>query len=193
LADWFLEGNAGKKSVRDSLKHRDYEIAKPIRLILSDVDGVLTDGLITIDNAGVESKSFHVRDGQGIKLWRKAGFEFGILTARNSQVVKLRAQELGIAWVRQGFADKLPAARELMQSIGVTPQEVCYIGDDLPDIPVMLEVGLSATVSDGATEVKQHAKWVLENAGGRGAVRELIERLLQAKGRWEDLIPTRMR
>jgi len=168
LADWFVEGNAGKKSVRDSLKHRDYEIAKPIRLILSDVDGVLTDGLITIDNAGVESKSFHVRDGQGIKLWRKAGFEFGILTARNSQVVKLRAQELGIAWVRQGFADKLPAARELMQSI-------------------------SATVSDGATEVKQHAKWVLESAGGRGAVRELIERLLQAKGRWEDLIPTRMR
>lgn len=80
-----------------------------------------------------------------------------------------------------------------MQSIGVTPQEVCYIGDDLPDIPVMLEVGLSATVSDGATEVKQHAKWVLESAGGRGAVRELIERLLQAKGRWEDLIPTRMR
>ncbi len=175
------------------LTHRDFEVAKPIRLILSDVDGVLTDGVITIDNAGVESKSFHVRDGHGIKLWRKAGYEFGLLTARNSQVVKLRAQELGISWVRQGYADKLPAARELMQSIGVSPEEVCYIGDDLPDIPVMLEVGLGVTVSDGAAEVKQVAKWVMHSGGGRGAVRELIERLLQAKGRWEDLIPARMR
>lgn len=175
------------------MTHRDFEVAKPIRLILSDVDGVLTDGVITIDNAGVESKSFHVRDGHGIKLWRKAGYEFGLLTARNSQVVKLRAQELGISWVRQGYADKLPAARELMQSIGVSPEEVCYIGDDLPDIPVMLEVGLGVTVSDGAAEVKQVARWVLQSGGGRGAVRELIERLLQAKGRWEDLIPSRMR
>ncbi|MFN7626056.1 MAG: phenylphosphate carboxylase subunit delta, partial [Pirellula sp.] len=84
---------------------RDSEIAKPIRLILSDVDGVLTDGMITIDNAGVESKSFYVRDGHAIKIWRKAGFEFGLLTARNSQVVKLRAAELGISMVRQGFSD----------------------------------------------------------------------------------------
>lgn len=171
----------------------DFETAKPIRLILSDVDGVLTDGMITIDNAGVESKSFYVRDGHGIKLWKKAGFEFGLLTARNSQVVKLRAQELGIQWVRQGFADKLPAAREMMQSIGVEPHEVCYIGDDLPDMPVMANVGLAVTVADAATEVKQLAKWVMAHPGGRGAVRELIERLLQAKGRWEDLVPSRPR
>ena len=171
----------------------DYEIAKPIRLILSDVDGVLTDGLITIDNSGVESKSFYVRDGHGIKLWKKAGFEFGLLTARNSQVVKLRAQELGIQWVRQGFADKLPAAREMMQSIGVEPHEVCYIGDDLPDIPVMASVGLAVTVADGAKEVKQLAHWVMNHPGGRGAVRELIERILQAKGRLEDFIPSRPR
>ncbi len=171
----------------------DEEVAKPIRLILSDVDGVLTDGMITIDNAGVESKSFYVRDGHGIKLWRKAGFEFGLLTARNSQVVKLRAQELGIQWVRQGFADKLPAAREMMQAIGVEPKEVCYIGDDLPDMAVMANVGLAVTVADAAHEVKQLARWVMKSPGGRGAVRELIERIMRAKGRWEDLVPSRLR
>lgn len=171
---------------------RDNEIAKPIRLILSDVDGVLTDGLITIDNAGIESKSFYVRDGHAIKIWKKAGFQFGLLTARNSQIVKLRAAELGITLVRQGFAEKLPAAREMMQQAGVEPHEVCYIGDDLPDLTVMYEVGLSATVSDGAPEVKQAAKWTMNAPGGRGAVRELIERLLKAKSRWEDFVPTRL-
>jgi YrbI family 3-deoxy-D-manno-octulosonate 8-phosphate phosphatase len=175
------------------LNHRDFEIAKPIRLILSDVDGVLTDGMITIDNAGVESKSFNVKDGHGIKLWKKAGFEFGLLTARNSQVVKLRAQELGIQWVRQGFTDKLPAAREMMQTIGVEPHEVCFIGDDLPDLPVLAHVGLAVTVADAAPEVKQIAHWTTQNPGGRGAVRELIERILQGKGRWEDLVPTGLR
>jgi YrbI family 3-deoxy-D-manno-octulosonate 8-phosphate phosphatase len=170
---------------------RDSEIAKPIRLILSDVDGVLTDGMITIDNAGVESKSFYVRDGHAIKIWRKAGFQFGLLTARNSQIVKLRAAELGITLVRQGFAEKLPAAREMMQQAGVDASEVCYIGDDLPDLAVMYEVGLSAAVADAANEVKQAARWTMSANGGRGAVRELIERLLKAKGRWEDFVPNR--
>ncbi len=171
---------------------RDTEISKPIRLILSDVDGVLTDGQITIDNAGVESKSFYVRDGHAIKIWCKAGFQFGLLTARNSQIVKLRAAELGITMVRQGFAEKLPAAREMIQQAGLEMNEVCYIGDDLPDLAVMYEVGLSVTVADGATEVKQAARWTMNAPGGRGAVRELIERLLKAKGRWEDFVPNRM-
>ncbi|MCU0708034.1 MAG: HAD hydrolase family protein [Pirellula sp.] len=171
---------------------RDTDLAKPIRFILSDVDGVLTDGSIVIDNAGVESKSFYVRDGHAIKLWRKAGFEFGLLTARNSQVVKLRAAELGIQMVRQGYSEKLPAAKEMMASAGVDPSEVCYIGDDLPDLSVMYEVGLSATVADAAPEVKQAARWVMQAPGGRGAVRELIERLLKAKSRWDDFIPNRL-
>lgn len=171
---------------------RDSDLAKPIRFILSDVDGVLTDGSIVIDNAGVESKSFYVRDGYAIKLWRKAGFEFGLLTARNSQVVKLRAAELGIQLVRQGYSEKLPAAKEMMAHAGVDPSEVCYIGDDLPDLSVMYEVGLSATVADAAPEVKQAAKWVMQSPGGRGAVRELIERLLKAKSRWDDFIPNRL-
>ncbi|MFO0014176.1 MAG: KdsC family phosphatase [Planctomycetota bacterium] len=171
---------------------RDADLAKPIRLILSDVDGVLTDGSIVIDNSGVESKSFYVRDGYAIKLWLKAGFEFGLLTARNSQVVKLRAAELGIHMVRQGYSEKLTAAREMMAQAKVEPREVCYIGDDLPDLGVMYEVGLSATVADGAAEVKQAARWVMQAPGGRGAVRELIERLLKAKSRWEDFGPNRL-
>ncbi len=171
------------------MANKDIEIAKPIRLILSDVDGVMTDGSIVLDNSGIETKSFHVRDGLGIKLWQKAGFHFGILTARNSQIVKLRAAELGVALVRQGFSDKLPAAREMMQSLQIQPAETCYIGDDLQDLPVMFEVGLSVAVADAAPEVLSFAKWGLKTAGGRGALRELIERLLRAKSRWEDFIP----
>jgi YrbI family 3-deoxy-D-manno-octulosonate 8-phosphate phosphatase len=158
-------------------------------MILSDVDGVMTDGSIVIDNSGVETKSFHVRDGLGVKLWQQAGFQFGILTSRNSRIVKIRAAELGISVVRQGFEDKLVAAQEIFASLQIQPQEVCYIGDDLPDIPVLTHVGLSVTVSDGTEEVKAVSKWVLNAGGGCGAIRELVERLLKAKGRWEDCLP----
>ena len=168
---------------------KDPIIAKPIRLILSDVDGVLTDGSIILDNQGIESKVFYVRDGLAIKLWQKAGFSFGLLTARNSQIVKLRAAELGIEIVRQGFAEKLPIAREIMKAQRVTAEEVCYIGDDLQDLEVLYEVGLPVAVADAAQEVKQAATWVTSNPGGRGAVRELIERLLKGKGRWEECLP----
>ncbi len=169
---------------------RDAERARPIRLILSDVDGVLTDGSIILDNQGIESKRFYVRDGLAIKLWQKVGFAFGILTARNSQIVKLRAAELGIEIVRQGFAEKLPVAREILKGLRLNPEEVCYIGDDLQDLPVMYEVGLPVAVADAADEVRQAATWVTNAAGGRGAVRELVERLLKAKGRWEECLPT---
>ena len=167
------------------MANKDIEFARPIRLLLSDVDGVLTDGSITIDNAGIESKTFHVRDGLGIKLWQRSGFHFGLLTARNSQIVKLRAAELGIEIVRQGFAEKLPIAREIFQQLGVDPTQVCYIGDDLHDLPVLHEVGLPVAVADAVSEVRDAAKWITNSPGGRGAVRELIERLLKAKGRWE--------
>jgi YrbI family 3-deoxy-D-manno-octulosonate 8-phosphate phosphatase len=168
---------------------RDFELAKPIRLILSDVDGVLTDGSIILDNQGIETKVFYVRDGLAIKLWQKAGFSFGILTARNSQVVKIRAAELGIDIVRQGFSEKLPAAREILEVTRFQPSEVCYIGDDLQDLAVMYEVGLPVAVADAAAEVRQAAAWVTTAPGGRGAVRELVERLLKAKGRWEECLP----
>jgi YrbI family 3-deoxy-D-manno-octulosonate 8-phosphate phosphatase len=174
------------------MANKDLDVAKPIKMILSDVDGVLTDGSITIDNAGIESKSFNVRDGHAIRIWCKAGFQFGLLTARNSQIVKIRAAELGITLVRQGFSEKLPAAKEMIEQSGLDLSEVCYIGDDLPDLPVMYAVGLAATTADGANEVRQAANWVMTASGGRGAVRELIERLLKAKGRWDDFVPNRM-
>ena len=173
------------------MANKELELAKPIRLILSDVDGVLTDGSIVIDNAGVETKCFFVRDGLGIKLWQRAGFTFGLLSARNSQIVKLRAAELEIEVVRQGSVEKLPIAREVMAQLGVRPEEVCYIGDDLPDLPVMWEVGLPVAVADAAAEVRDVAKWVTDARGGRGAVREVIERLLKAKGSWEQCIPAK--
>jgi 3-deoxy-D-manno-octulosonate 8-phosphate phosphatase (KDO 8-P phosphatase) len=173
------------------MANKDIEIAKPIRMILSDVDGVLTDGSIIIDNAGIESKFFYVRDGLGIKLWQRAGFMFGLLTARNSQIVKLRAAELGIEIVRQGFSEKLPVAREIFSQNGIEPHEVCFIGDDLQDLPVLWEVGLAVAVADAANEVKEAAKWVTTCQGGRGAVRETIERLLKAKGSWEHCIPAK--
>ncbi|MCA9193960.1 MAG: HAD hydrolase family protein [Planctomycetales bacterium] len=169
----------------------DTIIAQPIRLILSDVDGVLTDGSLTIDNSGVESKTFHVRDGTAIKLWQKCGFTFGLLTARNSQIVKLRAAELGIEIVRQGFSEKLSVARDIFAQLRVTAAETCYVGDDLQDLPLLYEVGLPVAVCDAATEVIDSAKWITKATGGRGAVRELIERLLKAKGLWEDCLPPR--
>ncbi|MFM7072620.1 MAG: KdsC family phosphatase [Planctomycetota bacterium] len=164
------------------------EIGPRIELILSDVDGVLTDGGLYFDNAGVESKRFHIRDGLGVKLWQRGGFRFGILTARNSQIVKLRAAELGIDIVRQGFENKLPAALEVIRDLRLTPAQVCYIGDDLTDLPVIRQVGLGVAVADAAEDVRQAAAHVTQLGGGQGAVRELVEGLLKAKGRWDDLI-----
>jgi 3-deoxy-D-manno-octulosonate 8-phosphate phosphatase (KDO 8-P phosphatase) len=164
------------------------DACRRVELILSDVDGVLTDGGIWYDNQGVELKGFHIRDGLGIKIWQWAGFRFGVLTARTSHIVKLRAGELGIDLVRQGFEDKLPAAQELIRDCGLTPQQVCYIGDDLTDLPVIRFVGLGAAVADATEEVRGGAAYVTQIPGGRGAVRELIETILKAKGRWDDAI-----
>ncbi len=161
---------------------------KRIELVLSDVDGVLTSGGIVFDNQGIETKEFHIRDGLGIKLWQRAGYRFGILTARTSHIVRLRAVELGIEIVRQGFEDKLPVAQQIIAQQGLQPEQVCYIGDDLTDLPVMRRVGLGVAVADAAPEVCAAAHWVTEVHGGRGAVRELLETLLKAKNRWDDLI-----
>src|SRR5262245_29522432 len=164
------------------------DACRRVELILSDVDGVLTDGSIWYDNQGVELKGFHIRDGLGIKLWQRAGFRFGVLTARTSHIVKLRAGELGIDIVRQGFEDKLPTAEEIIRDCKFRPEQVCYIGDDLTDLPVIRRVGQGAAVADAAVEVRAAAAYVTQLSGGRGAVRELIESILKAKSRWEDAI-----
>jgi 3-deoxy-D-manno-octulosonate 8-phosphate phosphatase (KDO 8-P phosphatase) len=164
------------------------DACRRVELILSDVDGVLTDGQIWYDNQGIELKGFHIRDGLGIRLWQRAGFRFGILTARASHIVKLRAGELGIDIVRQGFEDKLPAAQEIIRECRLTPEQVCYIGDDLTDLPVMRAVGLGAAVADAPAELRSSAALTTQLPGGRGAVRELIETILKAKNRWEDAV-----
>ncbi len=164
----------------------DTETAAPITCILSDVDGVMTDGRIIYDGKGIETKRFHVRDGLGIKLWMKSGFSFGILTARTSTIVPQRALEFGIEHVLQGYEDKWPAAEKMISKLGCEPNQVCYIGDDLPDLAVMRNVGLAVAPADAATDARNAAKWVLQSAGGDGAIRELTERLLRAKQRWEE-------
>jgi YrbI family 3-deoxy-D-manno-octulosonate 8-phosphate phosphatase len=159
-----------------------------VELMIADVDGVLTDGGIIFDNQGIEIKRFHSRDGFGIKLWRRAGFHFAILTARTSHIVKVRAAELGIDVLRQGFENKLPAARDMIAELRLTPGQVAYVGDDLPDLAVMRHVGLPIAVADAVEEVRASAAFVTAIRGGQGAVREAIELILKAKGLWEDIV-----
>jgi 3-deoxy-D-manno-octulosonate 8-phosphate phosphatase (KDO 8-P phosphatase) len=159
-----------------------------IELILSDVDGVLTDGGVIFDNQGIEVKRFHIRDGLGIKLWQRAGYRFGVVTARNSHIVKVRAAELGIDIIRQGFEKKMPTIRDIMTQLNLQPTQVCYIGDDLTDLAAIQTVGLGVAVADAAAEVRAAAHYVTKLGGGQGAVRELIEFILKSKHRWTDLI-----
>jgi 3-deoxy-D-manno-octulosonate 8-phosphate phosphatase (KDO 8-P phosphatase) len=163
------------------------ERLKKVRLLLLDVDGVLTDGRITLDDNNVQSKAFDVTDGHGLKMIQRVGVEVGIITGRTSRVVEHRAKELGIEIVHQGAKDKLVVARQILSEKGIKPDEVAYIGDDIVDLPVMLQVGLAATVADAREEVKSRAHWVIDIPGGRGAVREFCDTLLKAKGEWEAL------
>jgi 3-deoxy-D-manno-octulosonate 8-phosphate phosphatase (KDO 8-P phosphatase) len=166
------------------------ERCRAIRLILSDVDGVLTDGGIVFDNQGIEAKRFHVRDGMGIRLWQKAGYRFGLITHRSSHIVKTRVAELGIEILRQGIDDKLAAMRGILDELQLSPAQVCYMGDDLPDMPVVRAVGLGVAVADACAELRHEAHYVTTAPGGSGAVRETVEVILKAQTRWEDLIKT---
>jgi 3-deoxy-D-manno-octulosonate 8-phosphate phosphatase (KDO 8-P phosphatase) len=158
-----------------------------IELLLLDVDGVLTDGSIIYANDGAELKRFHVRDGSGLKLWHTAGKRAAIISGRKSAAVDRRASELGIGLVLQGRDDKLDALGEVLSSTGLAPECVCALGDDLPDLPVLSRCGLAVAVADACSEVQSAAHFVTSASGGRGAVREAIEWLLKAQGRWAEL------
>jgi 3-deoxy-D-manno-octulosonate 8-phosphate phosphatase (KDO 8-P phosphatase) len=157
-------------------------------LLICDVDGVLTDGRVIFDAAGVESKEFHVRDGAGLKYWIRAGHQAALLTGRESTVVARRAAELGITLVEQGALDKLPALGRLLAAAGCTAAEAAYVGDDLPDLPAMRAVGFSAAVADATEEVLEAADYVTTARGGAGAVREVVELILKAQGRWTGIL-----
>lgn len=161
---------------------------QPIELLLSDVDGVLTDGGVIFNNQGIEIKQFHIRDGLGIKLWQRVGHRFGIVTGRASHIVKLRALELAIELVRQGVEDKWPVVQQMLTDLQLAPEQVAFIGDDLPDLPVMGRVGLGVAVADAVGELHQAAHYTTRCPGGRGAVRETIEVVLKAQGRWPALL-----
>ena len=159
-----------------------------VQLLLLDVDGVLTDGGVTWTNDGIEQKTFSIRDGLGIRLWQQAGGRTGIVTGRSSHVVQLRADELGIAIVRQGVDDKLAAATAILRECGLSWEQTAFIGDDLPDLPVVMRCGVGVAVADACPELAAAATLVTGLPGGRGAVREVIERLLKARGSWDGIV-----
>jgi 3-deoxy-D-manno-octulosonate 8-phosphate phosphatase (KDO 8-P phosphatase) len=159
-----------------------------IRLLLFDVDGVLTDGTILMHADGSESKMFHIRDGAAMVWAQRAGMQIGLLSARTSEATVRRAQQLGISMVFQGRSDKLAGYEEIRQQSGLGDQQIAYMGDDLQDLPVLRRVGFSAAPADAPTMVREQVRWVSRSGGGHGAVRELIEHVLQAQGTWTDAV-----
>jgi len=162
--------------------------AQAIRLLILDVDGVLTDGRLYFDAQGEPLKVFHVRDGHGIKMAQRAGIEVALLSGRRSEAAFHRATELGIDRFFQGLRDKLAAMKEIEAALQIRLQEVAVVGDELVDLPIMARAGLAVAVADAVPEVLAAAHWVTTNPGGRGAVREVCDLLLKAQGKWEEII-----
>lgn len=162
--------------------------AARIKLLLMDCDGVLTDGRIWLFENGEEQKGFHTRDGLGIDLWHRAGLKSGIISGRTSRAVETRARGLGMAFIKQGCKDKQEAFADTLAQAEVTSEEVAFIGDDLNDIPLMMQSGLGIAVADAALETREHAQYVTKTVGGQGAVREVIELILKSQGRWDELV-----
>jgi len=159
--------------------------ASKIKLVLFDVDGVLTDGRLFLDDTGKECKAFHSRDGHGLRMLQHTGIEVGIITGRTSQVVEFRAADLGITLLFQGCRDKLAVYQALVKNRSLDPDTIAFVGDDVVDLPIMTRVGLAVTVQDGHYLVKQQAHWITPNAGGYGAARDVCEMIISAQGRYE--------
>lgn len=159
-----------------------YELARAIRLLIFDVDGVLTDGSLYLGDDGQEYKAFNSLDGHGIKMLRKTGVEIAIITGRTSNVVEHRARNLGIPHLYQGVEDKLAAFLHLTEALGLRHETCAFMGDDVVDLPAMRRCGLALTVPRAPTLVRQHAHYVTQQEGGKGAAREVCELLMQAQG-----------
>ncbi len=158
------------------------EKASRIRLVVFDVDGVLTDGSLYLGDDGQEYKAFHSRDGHGMKMLQEAGIDIAIITGRTSHVVRHRMESLGIRHVYQGQREKLPAFEALIGKLGLAAEEVAYVGDDVVDLPVMVRVGLAIAVADAHPVVLRHAHWQTPNGGGRGAGRDVCELIMEGHG-----------
>lgn len=161
------------------------ERAKRVKLVILDIDGVMTDGRIIYSIYGDELKFFDVTDGFGITLLRKAGIRTAIITAKKSRIVKMRARDMRINYVYQGFNEKLKALKKVLRKTRIKAEEVCFIGDDLIDLPVLKRVGFGVAVPNAMDEVRQHAHFTTSRSGGRGAVREICDLILKAQGKWD--------
>lgn len=159
--------------------------AANVRLVIFDVDGVLTDGSLYLGDDSQEYKAFNSRDGHGMKMLQATGVDIGIITGRTSKVVEYRMESLGIKHVYQGQADKLPAFQELTEHLSLTPDQVAYVGDDVVDLPILIRVGLAIAVQDAHHVVKQHSHWTTPSPGGRAAARDVCELIMQAQGTLE--------
>ncbi len=161
---------------------------KKIRLLVLDVDGVMTDGSIVLSASGEESKSFNVKDGSGMKFWKRMGGVLAIITGRESDVVVRRARELDVDVVRQNRKDKYPALQEVFSATGFGPADTAVVGDDLPDLPMMYHCAFSACPADAVEEVRRQVDYVCRTPGGRGAVREVVEHILKRAGSWTNVM-----
>jgi 3-deoxy-D-manno-octulosonate 8-phosphate phosphatase (KDO 8-P phosphatase) len=173
---------------RNPVKTDFQKKADGIRMLIFDVDGVMTSGGITLGAGGQEFKTFHVQDGMGITLARMAGLRVGMLTGRKSEVVERRARELHVDVLVQGVFQKLPSYLEILESYRLEDSSVCYMGDDLLDLPILERVGLPAAPADAREEVRRACVLVTRRKGGEGAVRELVESLLKNQGKWEAVL-----
>jgi 3-deoxy-D-manno-octulosonate 8-phosphate phosphatase (KDO 8-P phosphatase) len=176
-------------SCRRRIKVQDIqEKARQIKLVIFDVDGVLTDGSLYLGDDGEEYKAFNSRDGHGIKMLQASGVQIGIITGRTSEVVRIRMQSLGIEHVYQGKQEKLPAYIEMRDKLGLSDTEVAYVGDDVVDLPIMRRVGLAIAVNDAHPFVLQHAHWQTPHRGGRSAGRDVCEMLMDAQGNLQNAL-----
>jgi 3-deoxy-D-manno-octulosonate 8-phosphate phosphatase (KDO 8-P phosphatase) len=159
-----------------------------LQLLVLDVDGVLTDGTLIINADGSESKAFNALDGHGIRMWRKAGLKVAFLSGRKSGPTAHRAKQIGADFCLEDCHDKLEAFENLLEQDGIAPEMAAFVGDDLPDLPVMRCAGFSAAVANAVEQVKANADYITKRKGGNGAVREVIEYILKKKGKWQELL-----
>jgi 3-deoxy-D-manno-octulosonate 8-phosphate phosphatase (KDO 8-P phosphatase) len=166
----------------------EMEQAKDIKLVILDVDGVMTDGRIVIDDNGVETRNFDIKDGMGVVVMMMSGVEVAIITSKKSGAVRHRAEELKIKRFHEGIKKKTEPYEEMLKEMNITDAQVAYVGDDLVDLSMMKRVGLPIAVGDAVEDVKQHAAYVTKARGGYGAVREVAEMILKAQGKWDKIL-----
>jgi 3-deoxy-D-manno-octulosonate 8-phosphate phosphatase (KDO 8-P phosphatase) len=164
------------------------EKAKKVKLLIVDVDGVLTDGRIIYSDSGDQLKFFDVTDGMGLALFSRAGLKSAILTAKGSRLVSRRSKDMHVDKVYQNAHRKLEVFKKILSDFSVTPEEVCFIGDDVVDVPVLKKVGLAVSVPNAVPEVKNEAHYITKRKGGRGAVREIIDIILKSQGKWDEVM-----